>query len=95
MDIYLIDYWAQSGQSRWHQASALAKISGTALTIAAVVLSGDVFVLVAIYLLLAAVVAGTRLGTRRILLRHHWKPSAAMMSQRYSGLPQRCPVALK
>jgi cobalt/nickel transport system permease protein len=68
MDIYLIDYWAQSGQSRWHQASALAKISGTALTIAAVVLSGDIFVLVAVYLLLAAVVAGTRLGTRRILL---------------------------
>ncbi|MBM3135616.1 MAG: hypothetical protein FJZ89_10140 [Chloroflexi bacterium] len=68
MDIYLIDYWAQSGQSRWHQASALAKMIGTALTIAAVVLSGDVFVLVAVYLLLAAVVAGTRLGTRRILL---------------------------
>ena len=68
MDIYLIDYWAQSGQSRWHQASALAKIIGTALTIAAVVLSGDVFVLVAIYLLLAAVVAGPRLDTRRILL---------------------------
>jgi cobalt/nickel transport system permease protein len=68
MDIYLIDYWAQSGQSRWHQASALAKMVGTALTIAAVVLSGDVFVLVAIYLLLAAVVAGTRLDTRRILL---------------------------
>ena len=68
MDIYLIDYWAQSGRSRWHQDSALAKMIGTALTIAAVVLSGDVFVLVAIYLLLAAVLAGTRLGTRRILL---------------------------
>jgi cobalt/nickel transport system permease protein len=68
MDIYLIDYWAQSGQSRWHQASALAKMIGTALTIAAVVLSGDIFVLVAIYLLLAAVLAGTRLDTRRILL---------------------------
>ena len=68
MDIYLIDYWAQSGQSHWHQASALAKMVGTALTIAAVVLSGDIFVLVAIYLLLAAVVAGTRLDTRRILL---------------------------
>ncbi len=68
MDIYLIDYWAQSGRSRWHQASALAKISGTALTIAAVVLSGDIFVLIAIYVLLAAVVVGTRLSTRRILL---------------------------
>ncbi|MBI4492752.1 MAG: hypothetical protein HY690_08185 [Chloroflexi bacterium] len=68
MDIAAIDFWANSGRSVFHRASALSKTVGALLVVAGVVLSLDVVVLATIYLALAAAVVSTRLPARRILL---------------------------
>ena len=47
MDIAAIDYWATSGTSALHRASAPAKLSAAALLVAAVVTGRDIFVVAA------------------------------------------------
>lgn len=67
MDIALIDYWALQGRGPYHRASAGSKVVATSLVIAAVLVAGDVVTLLAIYLLLAAVTAASRLPVGRVL----------------------------
>lgn len=67
MDIGTIDYWATSGTSPLHRASALSKLISAGLLIAAVIVTRDIFLLLAIYLVVAAGVALARLPILRVL----------------------------
>lgn len=67
MDIAAVDYWASCHTSFLHRASTPAKLLAAALLLAAVLLSRDPFVLLALYLAVAAAVVATRLPARRIL----------------------------
>lgn len=68
MDIAALDFWAHSGRSAFHRASALSKSVGALLVVAGVVLSGDVVTLATIYLALAAALVSTRLPAGKLLL---------------------------
>jgi cobalt/nickel transport system permease protein len=67
MDIAVIDYWATGRTSYLHRASAPAKLLAAGLTLAAVIISNDPFVLLAIYLTAAAAIAATGLPAWRIV----------------------------
>ncbi|HEX2922854.1 MAG TPA: energy-coupling factor transporter transmembrane component T [Chloroflexota bacterium] len=67
MDISTLDLWATSGRSPLHRASALSKVVAALLVIAAIVAAQDLFVLLAIYLVLVAGVLTSRLPTLRVL----------------------------
>ncbi|MHB1160612.1 MAG: ATP-binding cassette domain-containing protein [Chloroflexota bacterium] len=66
MDIAAIDYWANSGTSRLHRSSALAKGIAALGFVAATVMASSPFLLAAIYLLLVAGVFATKLPARRL-----------------------------
>ncbi len=68
MELAQIDLWATGGRSVWHRASALGKLIATALLIAAVVISDDWRVLVAIYLAILLSIASARLPVFKIAL---------------------------
>lgn len=68
MNIATLDFWANGGRSILHRASALSKVIGALLVVAAVVATRDVVVLATIYLLLASVVVLVRLPARDVLL---------------------------
>jgi cobalt/nickel transport system permease protein len=51
MDVATVDYWATSGRSRLHRASAPAKIVAALLCLAAVVVLQNLFVVLAVFLL--------------------------------------------
>ncbi|HJW74654.1 MAG TPA: energy-coupling factor transporter transmembrane component T [Thermoleophilia bacterium] len=54
MDVATVDYWATSGRSRLHRASAPAKIIAALLCLAAVVVLQNLFVVLAIFFLVLA-----------------------------------------
>ncbi len=66
MDISAIDYWANSGSSPLHRSSALAKGVAALAFVAATVMASSPYLLLAIYLLLAAGVFTSRLPARRL-----------------------------
>ena len=67
MDIAAVDYWASCHTSFLHRASTPAKLLAAALLLAAILLSRAPFVLLALYLAVAAAVVATRLPARPIL----------------------------
>lgn len=68
MDIGRIDFWANNWDSELHRASALSKLVGTGLVIGAVVITGNFFVLLAMYLILIAAITSTRLPALKIMM---------------------------
>lgn len=68
MDIAAIDFWANSGRSTLHRASALGKGIAALAFVAAAVVATSPYLLVVIYLLLVAGVFCTRLPASRLLL---------------------------
>jgi energy-coupling factor transporter transmembrane protein EcfT len=66
VDVGSIDYWANKGDSALHKASAPSKVLATALIIAGVLVTGSLFVLLAIYLAVAVAIVSARLPARRI-----------------------------
>jgi len=67
VDVAAVDYWASCRTSFLHRASTTAKLVAAALLLAGILLSRDPFVLLALYLALAAAIVATRLPARRIL----------------------------
>lgn len=68
MDVGRIDYWANKGDSVLHKASALSKVLAAALIIAGVLATSNLFVLLTIYLAVAAAIVSTRLPAHKIAL---------------------------
>lgn len=68
LELAQIDQWAAAGTSAWHRASALGKLAGTALLIAAVVTASDWRLLVILYAAILAALASARLPVFRIAL---------------------------
>jgi cobalt/nickel transport system permease protein len=60
VDVATVDYWATSGRSRLHRASAPAKIIAALLCLAAVIVLQNLFVVLALFLL--ALAAARRAG---------------------------------
>jgi cobalt/nickel transport system permease protein len=54
VDVATVDYWATSGRSRLHRASAPAKIIAAALCLATVVVLQNLFVVLALFFLMLA-----------------------------------------
>jgi cobalt/nickel transport system permease protein len=67
MDIGLIDYYANSGESFLHRASAMQKIIFVIFILASVVVTKDLLLLMSIYLVLVALVILTRLPFFKII----------------------------
>ncbi len=68
MDIAIIDYWANNKESILHRASALSKILAVGMIIAAILITRDPFVVIAIYLTLVALIIFAGLPWVRILI---------------------------
>ena len=68
MDIVSIDRWAVGGNSTLHRASPLSKIIATAVFLVAVIISRQVSTLLALYIVLASLMALARLPLRQVLL---------------------------
>lgn len=67
MDVAIIDYYANHGTSFLHRARTLSKIVFAVLSIASVVITSDLYLLLGIYVSLAALVIWSRLPIMRIL----------------------------
>ncbi len=67
MDVSAIDYYANHGASFLHGARALSKIIFAGLVIASVVISGDFYILLAIYVSLLSLLIWTRLPVLKIV----------------------------
>lgn len=67
MDVALIDYYANHGKSFLHSAGAPSKLLFTALVITSVVITGEFYLLLAIYLSLVAMAVWTRLCPAKII----------------------------
>lgn len=67
MDVAIIDYYANHGTSFLHRSKAISKIVFAALVIASVVIASDLYLLVGIYISLAALVIWIRLPLLKIL----------------------------
>ena len=67
MDVAIIDYYANHGRSFLHRASTLPKITFAVLSIASVVITSDLYLLLGIYISLSALVIWSRLPIMRIL----------------------------
>lgn len=67
MDITSIDYWATGRTSFMHRRALAAKLLAWLLVLAAIVISENVLVIVAIYLVLVALLVATRLPVRSVL----------------------------
>lgn len=67
MNVASIDYWANSGASRLHRASALGKGVAAAAFVLSVILATSPYLLLSIYLLLVAGVFISRLPARKLL----------------------------
>ncbi len=68
MELAQIDQWATGGASAWHRASALGKLTGTALLIATVITAGDWRVLAVVYAGILLAIATARLPVLKIAL---------------------------
>ena len=71
MDIGTVDYWANNGRSSMHRASPTAKLLAAGLIVAAVIASEDPFLLLTIYLAVAARSEERRVGKE---CRSRWSP---------------------
>jgi len=67
MDIARIDYWATSGTSTVHKATAYSKVAASALVVATVVVSRDLYVLVTLYALVLVTVRAAGLPLKKVL----------------------------
>lgn len=67
MDVSLIDYYANHGESFLHKASAAAKLFFSAFVIASVVITGEFYLLLAIYTALIAIAVWARLPVLKIV----------------------------
>ena len=67
MDLATIDYWANAHTTYLHRVSATAKLGAAVLTIAAIAASQDLFLLLAIYLIVVGAIVATDLPVRRIV----------------------------
>lgn len=68
MDIGSVDYWATSGHSLYHGASAPSKLVSSLLIVAAAMLTRDVVILIAIYLAGLSAVIAARLPARQLMV---------------------------
>ncbi len=68
MDIFIIDYYANHGRSFIHNAGASYKLLFVALVIASVMITGNLYLLLSIYLTLMALAIWTRLPALKIAL---------------------------
>jgi cobalt/nickel transport system permease protein len=68
MDVSAIDYYANHGASFLHGARALSKIIFAGLVIASVVISGNFYILLAIYVSLLSLVIWTRLPVLKLVM---------------------------
>ena len=66
MDIGIIDYWANKGDTALHRASAPSKVAAVTLIVGSVVVTDSFFVLLTIYLLVAAAIVSARLPALKI-----------------------------
>ncbi len=87
MNIAAIDYWANSGQSRLHGASALGKGLAAAAFVVAIVLATSPYLLAAIYLILVAGVFASRLPARRLFVTAAYPTVFALLfaASRWNG----------
>ncbi len=67
MDVAIIDYYANHGASFLHRAKAISKIIFAVLVIASVVISSDLYLLLGIYISLAALVIWSRLPLLKVI----------------------------
>ncbi|HEX9016763.1 MAG TPA: ATP-binding cassette domain-containing protein [Chloroflexota bacterium] len=67
MDISSVDYWANSGASRLHRASALGKGAAALAFVAAVVVTSSPFLLAALYFILLAGIFFSRLPAAKLV----------------------------
>lgn len=67
MDVALIDYYANHGESFLHRASAASKVLFAALVISSVIITTEFYLLLAMYTALAALAVWTRLSVLKIL----------------------------
>lgn len=67
MDVAIIDYYANHGTSFLHRARAISKIVFAALVIASVVITSDIYLLLGVYVSLAALVIWSRLPLLKII----------------------------
>lgn len=68
MDITSVDYWATGRTSYMHRRSLAAKLAAWALVLAAVIVSQNLLVILAIYVLLVAALTATKLPVRKVLM---------------------------
>ena len=67
MDVAIIDYYAIHGTSFLHKANAPSKILFTALLIASIILTNDLYTLLGIYFTLVSLAIWTKLPVQRII----------------------------
>lgn len=67
MDVAIIDYYANHGNSFLHKAKAQWKILFTALVIASIILTNDIYILLGIYLSLVTLAVWTKLPVSKIV----------------------------
>lgn len=67
MDVAIIDYYANHGTSFLHKAKALWKIVFTALVIASIILTNELYMLLGIYITLVTIAVWTKLPVTRII----------------------------
>jgi cobalt/nickel transport system permease protein len=67
MDVAIIDYYAIHGTSFLHKAKAPWKILFTALVIASIILTNDLYILLGIYLTLTSLAIWTKLPVQKII----------------------------
>jgi len=67
MDVAIIDYYANHGESFLHKAKALWKMVFTALVIASIILTNEFYILLGIYIILVTIAVWTRLPVSKII----------------------------
>lgn len=67
MDVALIDYYANHGESFLHKATAQAKVLFAVLVISSVIITTEFYLLLAIYTALVAAAVWTRLSVLKVL----------------------------
>lgn len=67
VDLAIVDYWASSGRSAWHHASAAAKLILSAAVVAAAVISNSLPFLLTLYLGIWVLIAWARLPVHRVI----------------------------
>lgn len=68
MDVAIIDYYANHGTSFLHKAKVLWKIVFTALVIASIIITNELYMLIGIYITLVTIAVWTKLPVSRIII---------------------------